>query len=228
MHKCEACGLGFSSETVLTAHLATCRHWTLRDKKRTARSVHADRQRTTSVSGNVEVKVGAKFKCPTCGKELCNKSQLNIHIKTVHAKIREFKCPACGEEFGLKSHLQQHIKSVHKKIRDYSCYHCEQKFARAAFLRRHIDEVHEKVKYPCGLCQYEATRASHLTRHRKLRHGEGSSLPCAFCPLMFSTSDYLKRHTKRKHQEVGIILSSGTFVSVGTVCVQRYLLFCIA
>ena len=52
-------------------------------------------------------------KCPTCDKGFTANYNLQIHISTVHLKLKNFKCTDCGHPFGEKGDLQKHIKVVH-------------------------------------------------------------------------------------------------------------------
>ena len=42
---------------------------------------------------------------------------MNLHIKTVHNKIKDFECKIGNKAFRRKSYLQKHLKTpLHKKI----------------------------------------------------------------------------------------------------------------
>jgi hypothetical protein len=49
---------------------------------------------------------------------MSRKGDLEIHIKSIHAKIRDKKCPHCDHMTYEKGNLEKHIKAVHEKIRD--------------------------------------------------------------------------------------------------------------
>ncbi|XP_043267314.1 myoneurin-like [Venturia canescens] len=47
--------------------------------------------------------------------------------------------------------------------------------------------------FPCDLCTFAFTRASHLARHRRVHTGERPFV-CSLCPRMFARQDKLKQH----------------------------------
>merc|ERR1719348_1556336 len=55
--------------------------------------------------------------CPLCFKIFTQKSDMQDHYKTDHAKKKDHKCPTCGKEFGMKSDLNKHVLMVHNLVR---------------------------------------------------------------------------------------------------------------
>ena len=68
-----------------------------------------------------------------------------------------------------KGSLTQHKKSVHEGVK-YPCNLCDYEATEQRSLTRHKQSGHEGVKCPCNLCDYEATKQSHLTAHKKSVH----------------------------------------------------------
>ena len=48
----------------------------------------------------------------------------------------------------------------------YKCDHCDNEFTDSGQRNEHIKSVHEQKKYPCSLCDYQATQQGHLTIHK--------------------------------------------------------------
>jgi len=88
-------------------------------------------------------------KCAVCKKVFFSANNMKIHMRTVHAKMKDCKCPTCGKAFSQKSHLSRHIKAVHQLSRPHKCPDCDQSFTRAHHMRDHQDSVHLGIRYPC-------------------------------------------------------------------------------
>ena len=50
----------------------------------------------------------------------------------------------------------------------------------------HEQSKHEGEKYPCDLCDYQATDRGNLTRHKQSKH-EGKKYPCDSCDYQATT-----------------------------------------
>merc|ERR1711911_13786 len=91
-----------------------------------------------------------KWQCSECGKRLTSKRNLqrhkdkknNCNETVVATEVDEiggkkmFECSECGKQFSSKSNFIRHKKSFHKNF-----------------------------KYPCKVCDFEATYKENLTRH---------------------------------------------------------------
>ena len=42
-------------------------------------------------------------------------SNLSIHVRRVHEKMKSFQCPHCESAFSLKNNLKVHVRNVHEK-----------------------------------------------------------------------------------------------------------------
>ena len=112
-----------------------------------------------------------RFPCLLCPYTASQPSDLNKHVRGVHAKIREHVCKECGVAFARVDSLNRHFKSVHAKIKEHVCKECGTAFAHAANMKQHFESVHLKVrKHSCHLCSYRATLSSNLKAHVKAVH----------------------------------------------------------
>ena len=39
----------------------------------------------------------------------------------------------------------------------FKCDHCEKEFGQISIRKTHVKSVQEKIKYPCTLCDYQAS-----------------------------------------------------------------------
>lgn len=50
--------------------------------------------------------------CRECGKSFFNKSQLNIHTRAVHEKIKNHLCTLCGKTFFNVKDMEMHVSAL--------------------------------------------------------------------------------------------------------------------
>ena len=64
--------------------------------------------------------------CPTCKQTFSCQSNLNVHVKRTHQKVRKFGCPevSCGATFFRVATQQEHIRSKHRWEVLSSCTSC--------------------------------------------------------------------------------------------------------
>ena len=82
------------------------------------------------------------FKCLSCKKNFKYKSSLNLHIKTLHMKIKNYKCEVCDETFSQNHHLNGHQIAIHNKGQEFKCDLCEKVCSRKYHLKEHKNNVH--------------------------------------------------------------------------------------
>lgn len=66
------------------------------------------------------------YKCPHCFKTYSSKSNLNTHVRDLHAAIPQvFTCPYCKKRYSSKNSLRYHITMYHRdeKNRDQALQH---------------------------------------------------------------------------------------------------------
>ena len=57
-----------------------------------------------------------RVRCSQCDYKCANKYNLKMHLKAVHAKIRDQECDQCDFKTSHSHHLRRHVKQVHQKI----------------------------------------------------------------------------------------------------------------
>ena len=55
---------------------------------------------------------------------LSSPNKIDMHMKTVHEKLKCYNCRICKKSFGKSDHLKRHIKTIHERHKDYKCELC--------------------------------------------------------------------------------------------------------
>ena len=85
------------------------------------------------------------------------------------SNVDTFNCNFCNTEFQYKSDLQVHIKSMHE-LRKYPCSVCDHVSTASNNLLRHVRAKHgveTDKKYLCQQCDYKSIRSDYLKTHMK-------------------------------------------------------------
>ena len=63
--------------------------------------------------------------------------------------------------------------------------------------------IHEGYTYDCRICDYKATRQTHLRKHTKIKHEKHIErrFPCEFCNFVTIYKHSLKYHVSRYHSD---------------------------
>lgn len=107
------------------------------------------------------------FECDFCGLKKTTMKELKIHLN-YHTKEKQWSCTECPSMvFNSSSNLSLHRKTVHYKIKDFTCQFCQQSFARRETLRYHeMTHTGEKPR-ECGICGKRFIQLIALKTHIK-------------------------------------------------------------
>ena len=146
---------------------------------------------------------GKTFECKECCKCFSRKSDLNVHQRTVHDRIKPFECQECGKAFGHKSHLNEHQKSVHDGIKPFQCKECGKYFSRKSDLNVHQRTVHDGIRaFTCQDCDKSFSQRSHLNEHQRSVHDGIKPFECQKCGKCFGQKHNFAAHQKSVHDKM--------------------------
>lgn len=127
------------------------------------------------------------MKCPECAYETRNKSNLNRHIKTLHASNEAgIACDYCKKQFKHMHNCKRHMEN--------SCpdHPSRQSSEASTSAPAHV----------CSKCNKSFTRKYAMDKHFEGCKGEINPLGCPHCNAVFTCKSSKSRHVKNCHPMV--------------------------
>ncbi|XP_023212488.1 zinc finger protein 761-like [Centruroides sculpturatus] len=152
-----------------------------------------------------------KHQCPTCGKELRHKYNLQRHMR-IQTSEKPYKCNLCGKSFSDYSNLNRHLK-VHSNKKPFKCNYddCKKSFKSKSELKQHTYALHSDeilseippndpkiMSRICKICKKVCQSPAALKTHMRTHTGK-SPFSCNFCNATFNTKSILNRHIRSIH-----------------------------
>ncbi len=85
------------------------------------------------------------YKCKLCSFFAIRSTNLTVHVKRTHNRIRPYQCSVCDKQFFTKGHLSRHFV-VHSGVKAFECYLCLRPFGDKSALKRHMN-VHTNKRH---------------------------------------------------------------------------------
>ena len=188
MLRCNKCGESCSNKVMLHAHLS---------------NKHNLRNRAKN---NEEL---TECICPTCGKRLRNRGNLNHHIKTLHGN-KELKCNLCPEDnnrnlnrtFTSLAHLAQHKRKVHAKT--YTCDLCGYTTRTSKRYNIHVLKEHTpnaERPFNCEYCNKGFFEKNLFKDHVNIHTGARPYV-CKLCNASFNSQGNYGAHMRQTHKGI--------------------------
>lgn len=155
--------------------------------------------------------VHLKHICEICGKVICSKQYLKLHVLRSHQK---YFCQHCEKYFDSATVFETHWTQVHPGMEmqptqgEYSCDQCPKRFRHKLYLQRHWTLNHGTTKkdqpHKCGLCQKTFSEKLKLSQHVLCIHINNRPYVCrsSGCPSSFNSQGNLYAHEKKHHGRV--------------------------
>lgn len=188
LHYCSFCGAHYQTLPLLVEHV-----------------------KTEHLSNNlVNTTATFQYPCHVCKKYFKNQTNVDRHMKYIHATINEggpdkLTCIDCRKvfknKFGLMRHVEcSHFGKISKENQETPCDVCGKMFANLANKRRHIRIIHEGVKaFRCQVCGKCFGQATELADHMDRSHNGNCVYTCDECQKTFNAKSCLKVHYARFH-----------------------------
>ncbi|KAF9812370.1 hypothetical protein SFRURICE_005481 [Spodoptera frugiperda] len=149
---CTTCGAGFVNSFRLNRHETThlkkkasfpCRHCDQVFAAESKKKAHVNTEHKGIAGDSV---------CQICKARFKNYYQKTRHMMQVH-NVEGIKCDQCEKKFNLKSNLMLHMRSVHLKERPYECSVCSMGFFIKRHMLGHYMATHtNERKFKCEVC----------------------------------------------------------------------------
>ena len=188
--KCSNCVDRFISQEDLQEHFAVAHNVEAHEKKLESEATFDE---TTANDGKPGLG-GSKqttWTCNICGKLLCSKANLAIHVVTHRVLAKQFACDQCDAKFKQELLLRSHIRRVH--CSPEKCRHCGA-LVKKDSMRKHFIRHHgKKPDHQCSVCFEEFETNEDLLGHKK-SHREVHQ--CELCGKTFDRASALRYHTE--------------------------------
>nr|XP_026489366.1 zinc finger protein 728-like isoform X16 [Vanessa tameamea] len=168
---CTICGAGFVNSFRLNRHETThgkkkssftCRHCGQVFAAESKKKAHVNTEHKGIAGDSV---------CQICKARFKNYYQKTRHMIQVH-NVEGIKCDLCDKKFNLKSNLVLHMRSVHLKERPYECSVCSMGFFIKRHMLGHYLATHtNERKFKCDVCGKAYATQNSKRKHMKKNHG---------------------------------------------------------
>lgn len=138
---CRYCGQVFAAESKKKAHVniehkgiagdSVCQICKARFKNYYQKTRHM-----------IQVHNAEGIKCEMCEKRFNLKSNLVLHMRSVHLKERPYECSVCSMGFFIKKHMMGHYMATHTNERKFKCEVCGKAYATQNSKRKHMKKNH--------------------------------------------------------------------------------------
>ena len=195
LYKCEKCGVTFSVQQTLQAHIKTvhndkvefCNYCQMSFKTTEDYYIHI----SSHHQGNENV-----YSCQYCDKVFTSSGDYKKHLSR-HTHKRPYMCGHCSKSFRDPGSLAKHER-IHTGEQPYICGVCSRAFAEKSSLRKHA-RIHSGEKpYKCDQCDKSFSISGNLQRHVLIHSGK-RPFKCTICQKSFNNQSHLRRHIRNLH-----------------------------
>lgn len=135
-------------------------------------------------------KIGEKFQCLTCNRQMNKLDHMREHLLTHDCKKTVF-CPICATAFITESYVRKHVNRTHKMRITTEEIKSAQSSIDVVQKRREWQTEKAAKKYPLSSCR--------VARPHPSMSGEEGSIQCLFCSKLFTKARYAQKHMRLIH-----------------------------
>ena len=167
IHVCKICSRRFVSERNLKQHVLV-----VHEKNSAHKCTQCWKSFQCASHLKMHIRMHSKvqaFKCTWtgCDQRFNRNSNRNVHIATVHKRLKKYKWWECGAAFGVKRNLTVH-SSIHTGEKPYKCDVCGRAFGDPSGMTRHLLVIHSSLRsHKCSLCGKGFAVKTERNRHEK-------------------------------------------------------------
>ncbi|XP_013163749.1 PREDICTED: zinc finger protein 43-like isoform X8 [Papilio xuthus] len=167
---CTICGAGFVNSFRLSRHETTHAKKSSYPCRQCGQTFAAESKKKSHV--NTEHKgIAGDSVCQICKARFKNYYQKTRHMMQMH-NAEGIKCDVCDKRFNLKSNLKLHMRSVHLKERKFECSECNMRFFVKRHMIGHYLATHtNERKFKCDICGKAYATENSRRKHLKKNHG---------------------------------------------------------
>ena len=187
--KCSSCVDRFTAQEELQEHFTVAHNVETHEKKSESEVTFKEMANEGNPGSG-----GSKqtmWTCNMCGKILCSKANLAIHVVTHRVLAKQFACDQCDAKFRQELLLRSHVRRVH--CSPEKCRHCGA-LVKKDSMRKHLIRHHgKKPDHQCSVCFEEFETSEDLLEHKR-SHREVHQ--CELCGKTFDRASALRYHTE--------------------------------
>lgn len=191
LHKCDVCGLNFSTTLSLAKHSRT--HSQSDTEDSTSMQMLSPAKVRQHAASTPKKEVVRNFHCDVCGYACMRKTELVLHMEQ-HEGQKQYVCQMCGKGFSKKVSLMNHLRN-HKGYKPWICSVCGRSFFSEPILATHM-KTHTVPKLnTCDICNKSYVKSYALEEHRRTHTGE-KPFSCFVCGKAFGRRVLVRQHER--------------------------------
>lgn len=141
------------------------------------------------------------FVCEFCGQNFKAAAPFKAHVQNHTIERIKCPEPSCKASFRQLTNMNKHLKEIHANARPFVCKTCDSAFDSASSLELHRLQKHLKPKgekLKCTECMRVFKFPSQLKQHMASHFGE-KNFECKFCEKSYFKANNLRRHYQNAH-----------------------------
>ncbi|XP_055710210.1 oocyte zinc finger protein XlCOF6-like [Phlebotomus papatasi] len=140
------------------------------------------------------------YECPICGVKKVAICELKSHMFT-HTKEKTLSCEFCPYKCNARTNMRLHVKAVHQRIKEHHCAICNSSFGAARSLKLHLMTHTGEKPHVCSECNKSFRRLNQLNIHMNI-HTRENIFSCESCSFKTIYPRTLKAHVSVVHKGV--------------------------